>query len=353
MLSPRTETILKSIVEQYIARPMPVPSQGILADSNLRISPATIRHEMARLENEGYVTRPHTSAGAVPSDKGYRYYVESLFDLGLPLVEQRLITHLFHQVESELDEWLRLAAAIIAQMTQNMAVVSRPKLVGCRLKHLEVVALQDSLALLVLVLHGARVKQQLINFEQAIKQSDLSALSVKLNNVYHDLSLSRIKARATDLTPTEQQVTNCIIKMMQAEDEAQYSQPYLDGLHYITDQPEFANAPRLHELMQMVEQGNLLKVIIPPKLNTREVMVVIGQENEAEAIQNCSVVITLYGLHAEAVGTIGVIGPTRMPYARTIPTVNYLSTVLSQLVAELYGKQRKGTDTNDRARQRR
>jgi heat-inducible transcriptional repressor len=144
VLSARTETILKSIVEQYIARPVPVPSQGIFADCNLRISPATIRHEMARLEDEGYVTRPHTSAGAVPSDKGYRYYVESLIDLGLSMVEQRLITHLFHQVESELDEWLRLAAAIIAQMTRNVAVVSRPKLVGCRLKHLEVVALQDS-----------------------------------------------------------------------------------------------------------------------------------------------------------------------------------------------------------------
>jgi heat-inducible transcriptional repressor len=350
VLSARTETILKSIVEQYIARPVPVPSQGIVVDCNLRVSPATIRHEMARLEDEGYVTRPHTSAGAVPSDKGYRYYVESLIDLGLPMVEQRLITHLFHQVESELDEWLRLAAAIIARMTRNVAVVSRPKLVGCRLKHLEVVALQDSLALLVLVLHGARVKQQLINCEETIKQPELSVLSINLNNAYHDLSLPQIKDKATGLNPVEQQVTNCIIKMMQAEDEAQYNQPYLDGLHYIADQPEFAEAPRIQELMQIVEQGNLLKVIVPPRLNTREVMVIIGQENEAEAIQDCSVVMTLYGLHAKAVGTIGVIGPTRMPYARTIPTVNYLSTVLSQLVAELYGKQYKGKDTNDRTR---
>jgi heat-inducible transcriptional repressor len=350
VLSARTETILKSIVEQYIARPAPVPSQGIVVDCNLRVSPATIRHEMAHLEDEGYVTRPHTSAGAVPSDKGYRHYVESLIDLGLPMVEQRLITHLFHQVESELDEWLRLAAAIIARMTRNVAVVSRPKLVGCRLKHLEVVALQDSLALLVLVLHGARVKQQLINFEETIKQPELSVLSINLNNAYHDLSLPQIKDKATGLSPVEQQVTNCIIKMMQAEDEAQYNQPYLDGLHYIADQPEFAEAPRIQELMQIVEQGNLLKVIVPPRLNTREVMVIIGQENEAEAIQDCSVVMTLYGLHAKAVGTIGVIGPTRMPYARTIPTVNYLSTVLSQLVAELYGKQYKGKDANDRAR---
>lgn len=350
MLSPRTETILKSIVEQYIAKPVPVPSQGIVAGCNLRVSPATIRNEMAHLEDEGYVTRPHTSAGAIPSDKGYRYYVESLFDLGLPMVEQRLITHLFHQVESELEEWLRLAAAVVARMTRNVAIVSRPKLVGCRLKHLELVALQDLLALVILVLHGARVKQQLITFEQVITQPELSAITAKLNDAYHDLSPSRIRAKVTSLSPAEQQITTCMLKMMQAEDEAQYDEPYLDGLHFIADQPEFAYAQRIQELIEVVEQGNLLQVIIPPHLNTQEVAVIIGQENEAEAIRNCSVVITLYGLYDEAVGTIGVIGPTRMPYARTIPTVNYLSTVLSRLVAELYGKEYRGADTNDRTR---
>jgi heat-inducible transcriptional repressor len=339
VLSPRTGAILRSIVEQYIARPVPVPSQVIVSECNLGVSPATIRNEMAHLEDEGYVTRPHTSAGTIPSDKGYRYYVESLIDLRLPVVEQRLITHLFHQVETELEEWLRLAAAIIAQMTQNVAMVSRPKLAGCRLKHLELVALQGSLALAVLVLHGAKVRQQLITFEQVVDQPEVSAMAARLNNAYHDLSLSKIRAKTTSLSPAEHLVTTCILKMMQSEDEAQYDEPYLDGLHFIVDQPEFAYAHRLQELMQVVEHGNLLRIIVPPDIKTREVMVIIGRENQAEAFRNCSVVATLYGLHDEAVGTIGVIGPTRMPYVRAIPTVNYLSAVLSRLVAELYGKE--------------
>jgi heat-inducible transcriptional repressor len=350
VLSPRTETILKSIVEQYIARPVPVPSQSIPVHCQLDVSPATIRNEMAYLEDEGFISRPHTSAGAIPSDKGYRYYVGSLMDLTLPVVEQRLITHLFHQVERELEEWLRLAAAVVARMVQNVAVVSRPKLAGCRLKHLELVALRDSLALVIIVLHGARVKQQLITFDQVITQPELSTIATKFNDAYQDLSLPQIQSKVISLSSVEQQVKDCVLKMMQAEDDEQYDEPYLDGLHFFVDQPEFAYAHRLQELMQVVEHGDLLRIIMPPQLNAREVMVVIGKENEAEAIRNCSVVISQYGLRDEAVGTIGVIGPTRMPYARTIPTVNYLSAVLGRLVAELYGKEFEGADTNDTAR---
>ena len=124
MLSPRSETILKSIVGQYIARAVPVPSQSIINDYELAVSPATIRNEMAHLEQEGYIIRPHPSAGSIPSDKGYRFYVESLSDIELPLAEQFLISHLFHQVEREMEEWLSLAATLTAQLVQNVAMVS-------------------------------------------------------------------------------------------------------------------------------------------------------------------------------------------------------------------------------------
>ena len=344
MLSPRTETILKSIVEQYIDRRVPVPSQGILAQCELGVSPATVRNEMAHLEEAGYIIRPHPSAGGMPSDKGYRYYVESLIDLELPLAEQRLITHLFHQVEREIEEWLRLAAAVIARMAQNVAIVTRPKPVGCRFKHLELVALQDSLALVVLVFRGARVKQQLITFDQIITQPGLTAIATKLNDAYGDLASLQIQAKAISLSPAEQEITDCVLKIMRAEDEQQHDEPYFDGLHFIVNQPEFADAHRLQGLMQVVEHGNLLKVIIPPQLDTQKVMVVIGKENEAEVIRDCSVVISQYGASDEAVGTIGVVGPTRMPYARTITTVSYLSLVLGWLLAELYSKKHEGVD---------
>ncbi len=340
MLSPRAGTILKSIVGQYIAKGMPVSSQSITSDYELGVSPATIRNEMARLEQEGYIVRPHPSAGSIPSDKGYRYYVETLTDIELPLAEQRLISHLFHQVERELEEWLRLAAALTARLVQNVAVVTMPKPANCCFKHIELVALQNSLALVVLVLRGARVKQQLIIFDQVITQSELTSTANKLNAAYSGLTRPQILAKATGLSTTEQQVTDCLLKIMQAEDEQEYEEPYLDGLHFMINQPEFALSHRLLALMELIEQRNLLKAIIPPELASHGVQIIIGKENKAEIIRDYSVVIRQYGLPDEAVGTIGIVGPTRMPYARAISTVGYLSSVLSELVAELYGGKR-------------
>jgi len=340
MLSPRAGIILKSIAGQYIVKGMPVSSQSITTDYELGVSPATIRNEMAHLEQEGYIIRPHPSAGSIPSDKGYRYYVETLTDIELPLTEQRLISHLFHQVEKELEEWLRLAAALTARFVQNVAVVTMPKPVNCRFKHIELVALQDSLALVVLVLRGARVKQQLITFDQVITQPELTTTANKLNAAYSGLSRPQILAKATELSTTEQPVTDCLLKIMQAEDEQEYEEPYLDGLHFMINQPEFALSHRVLALMELIEQRNLLKAIIPPEPASRGVQIIIGKENKAEVIRDYSVVIRQYGLPDEAVGTICIVGPTRMPYARAISTVGYLSSVLSELVAELYGGKR-------------
>jgi heat-inducible transcriptional repressor len=340
MLSSRTETILKSIVGQYIVKAIPVASQSIVNDQELRVSPATIRNEMAHLEQEGYITRQHPSAGSIPLDKGYRYYVESLGDIELPLTERRLINHLFHQVEWELEEWLRLAANLIAQLVQNMAVVTKPKPMNCQFKYLELVSLQDSLALVILVLRGARVKQQLITFDQIIPQTKLTATANKLNAAYSDLTSRQILAKDIELSPMQQQLTDCLVKMMKAEDEQKYEEPYLDGIHFMLNQPEFTSGQRMKSLLELVDHRNLLRIIDPEGLATHsQVQVVIGKENKAEAIQNYSVVIHRYGLANEAIGTIGVIGPTRMPYGRAISTISYLSSVLNGLAAELYGRE--------------
>ena len=338
MLSPRSETILKSIVTQYIVRAVPVPSQSLINDYELAVSSATIRNEMAHLEQEGYITRPHPSAGSIPSDKGYRYYVETLSDIGLPSAEQVLIGHLFHQVERKLEEWLSLAATLTAQLVRNVAIVAMPKPVNCLFKHLEVVAIKDSLALVVVVLYGAKLKQQLITFDQVISQPELTKMANKLNSSYAGLTGVQILTKKVELSPTEQQLTDCLLKIMQAEDEQEYEKAYVDGLHFTLNQPEFQHTQRVLALMELVDGRSLLKTIAPEEIGSQGVQIIIGKENKAEAIQDCSVVISQYGLPEEAVGTIGVVGPTRMPYARTISTVSYLSSVLSQLVAELYGE---------------
>ena len=338
MLSARTETILKHIIEQYIDGAVPVPSQYIAQHPELMVSSATIRNEMAYLEQEGYIIRPHTSSGSVPSDKGYRYYVESLKDVKLAEAQQRLVSHLFHQVERELERWLSLAATLLSQLVQNVAVVSMTKPADCKFRHIELVPLQDSLALLVLVLSGAIVKQKLINFDKAVLQPRLVVTGNKLNAAYSGLTIRQIIAKELELSPLEKQITDHLVEMMQTEDKQEYEESHLDGLHFMLNQPEFAHSERLRNLMELVEHRSLLKAIIPTGLGQAGVHVIIGKENKEEAIRDYSVVISHYGLPDEATGTIGVVGPTRMPYAHAIPTVAYLSSVLSGLVAVLYGR---------------
>jgi heat-inducible transcriptional repressor len=339
MLTARRETILKSIVGQYIVKATPVASQSIVSDQELEVCPATIRIEMAHLEEAGYITRQHPSAGSIPSDKGYRYYVESLGEIELPLVEQILISHLFHQVERELEEWLRLAAKLIAQLVHNMAVVTTPKTISCRFQYLELVSLQDSLALGIFVLRGARIKQRLINFDETVSQSKLTSIAKRLNGLYSGLARSEILAKGIELSPIEQQITDYLLKITQAEDEQEYEEPYLNGLHFMFSQPEFTQSQRMKSLMELIDHRNLVKIIAPEGIKNQELRVVIGRENRVEAIQDYSVILGRYGLANEAAGTIGVIGPTRMPYARAIATISYLSSLLSRLTADLYGKE--------------
>jgi len=338
MITPRSGSILNYVVRQYIAKAVPVPSQAIADEADLGVSPATIRNEMAQLEKDGYLIRPHTSAGCVPSDKGYRYYVEAMEHVTLPREEQYLISHTFHQVEREVEVWVSLTASLLARLTQNVAVVSLPKSTDCKLKHMEIMAVQDTRALIVVVLDGAVVRQKLITFDTPVSQTDLSAASTKLNAAYAGLTSHHIKKSKIELSPLEKKATEYLMEIMQAEDSKEYQEPYLEGWHFMLNQPEFAHSDRMRRLMELVEQRGLLKIIVPARPDKPGVHVIIGKENQYEAIQNCSVVFCRYGLPAEVSGTIAVVGPTRMPYSHTIPTVYYLSSVLSQLLGGLYGK---------------
>src|SRR3990172_6645386 len=153
MLTERRSRILQFIVEEYVDSALPVGSETIVRKYRLPVSSATIRNEMARLEEEGYITHPYTSAGRLPSDQGYRYYIESLMDeQDLTPEEKETIRHQFHQAGRELEQWVRLSAAVLAQAARNMAVVTSPRSPECRLKHLELVPLHDVVVLLVVVL---------------------------------------------------------------------------------------------------------------------------------------------------------------------------------------------------------
>ena len=338
MLNSRSETILSSIIRQYIERAMPVPSASVAAECGLDVCSATVRNEMMRLEEEGYILKPHHSAGSIPSDKGYRYYVESIKHAQLPINEQILINHLFHQVEKEMENWLSLAAGLVSQRVHNVAVVTQPKQTSSKYHHLELVTLQENLALAVLILRGAKVRQQLVSFDNPISQFELAAMSGKLNESFDGQTRTRIEKTAIVLTEIEKKVQSAVIKMMQAEDEQQNEEPYLEGLNYLLEQPEFVKSQRAHSLMELVEKRRLGPMLGDEEFEAQEIKVYIGQENREETIRDYSVVLGSYGLPNEARGTLGVIGPTRMNYEKTIAAVRYLSLVMSALVAELYGR---------------
>ena len=246
MLTPRTEIILKSIINWYIDHAVPVSSQNLVHDYDLGVSSATVRNEMAFLEQEGYIIRPHTSAGSIPSDKGYRFYVASLEEITLPFTEQRMISHLFHQVEGRLDEWLSLAATVISRLSQNTAVITVPKPADCQLRHMELVSIQDSLVLLLVVLRGARIKQQLFTLEKPLSQAELTAISAKMNAAYSAPALLRFKSKESRiLNSLEQTCRDNLVKIMQTEDEQERNQSYLEGLHFLLNQPEFSHNRRI------------------------------------------------------------------------------------------------------------
>ncbi|MFH0941565.1 MAG: heat-inducible transcriptional repressor HrcA [Chloroflexota bacterium] len=338
MLSPRADRVLKSIIDKYITRAQPVPSQSLIGEFELEVSSATIRNEVARLEQDGYVTRPHLSAGSIPSDKGYRYYVASLKEVELPMSEQRLISHLFHQVEDDLEAWLRLSATMLARLLGNMAVVSLPRPPNCRLMMVEMVAIQENLVLMVLILYGGRIREQLVNFESPVSQPELSAIAGKLSQHYGGLTSQQILDKKAELSPAEEPAVSVIARTMQTEDAQAYQEPYLDGLHLMLSQPEFTLSQRVRGLLELIEHRSLLKAIVPPRPAGKTLQVIIGRENLAETFQDYSVVIGCYGLREGAVGNLAVVGPTRMAYAHAIAAVSYLTSVLSELVTELYGK---------------
>jgi heat-inducible transcriptional repressor len=337
LLSPRQQKILENIVGQYINRAKPVPSQSIIDDPDLGVSSATVRNEMARLEEEGYILRPHTSSGSVPTDKGYRLYVENIGETALPLAEQERLDQVLGGMKGELDEWLNLTVSLMAGMVRNTAVVSAPRSPSCHFKHLELVSVQDMLLLIVLVLNGARVRQQILSLDEAVTQESLTIAGTKLSALYAGLTAQEIAALSVKLTPLQRKISDCVVKIIEAEDDEENGEPYLDGLHFLFSQPEFQNNRRLAlSLMELIEGGGLMRNIVPPRFSGQKVQVIIGRENQARSIQDYSVILGRYGTSGQASGTIGIIGPTRMPYARAMATVSYLTLVLSRMVDELY-----------------
>jgi len=334
----RRQAILGLVVRQYIATAIPVSSKTIVEQYGLGVSPATIRNEMAYLEEQGYLTHPYTSSGRVPTEKGYRYFVERLMgEVELPLAEQRTIRHQFHQARLDLEQWARLAATVLARTAHNTSLVTAPTVPQCRFKHLELIAAHGSRVLLVLVLREGIVKQQMFTLVQPMTQEELNQVANRLNEFFTNLSASQIAASSHRLSPVEEQVADLVIGLMAKAEACFGSEIYHDGLLNTFRQPEFSEIENVRQIIRVLEEQSLLEAILAEVLSSNGVQVIIGGEGRWEELSECSMVLAPYGEAGRARGALGVLGPMRMRYGRAISAVRYVADLLSDLIHDLYG----------------
>jgi heat-inducible transcriptional repressor len=336
-LSPRQQSVLTLVIQNYVSTAKPVSSKSLL--ETLNVSSATIRNDMQVLEEMGYLTHPHTSAGRVPTDKGYRYFVERLVgDVELPLNERNTIRHQFHQAKLEMSQWMQLAAAILARSVRSAAIITAPRIEQPRLRRIELISTQSQLVLMVVVFQGGSVRQQMLTLQEPMDQAALTAVANKLNSWYVGVDPQGVRNRTNeklaDLSDFELDVTRLLAEQMSGEDTAPSKEVYRDGLTEVLKEPEFVDRNEANALVRALEHPDFLNDIMQSRVGT--VQVVIGGEGRWRELSSCSMVVARYGLEGFATGTVGMLGPTRMPYGRAISTVRYVADLMSDLVTDLH-----------------
>ena len=339
ILTPRRQLILGVVVREYVETAVPVSSRSVSQRPELNVSSATVRNEMAYLEDHGFLTHPHTSAGRVPTEKGYRYFVEQLMgDIRVPLDERRMIEHQFYQTQLDLVQWMALAATVLAHSSRGAAVVAPPLIQRSRFKHLELISTHGPLVLLVLVLEQGLIKQQMLTLNGAQSQEDLSRLSRWLNDVFAGLAADEVCLELASLPELEQQIGRLVATCMDEVDR-QSGPVYRDGLVNVLSQPEFGGSAE--QVAQVLSAGGPLDMMLREMLlvasEKESVQIVIGSEGQRNDLSDFSLVLSRYGVNGYATGAVGVLGPLRMRYARTVSVVRFVSQLLSNLVFDLYG----------------
>ncbi len=333
-LSARKMEILRAVVTDYVKTAQPVGSRTIARRYKMGFSPATIRNEMADLEEMGYLLQPHTSAGRIPSQKGYRYYVDELMqEIQLDDDEKKSIHGIFsYEKIREVEDIIRQASKLVSSLTNYTSLILGPRLKKSAFKQLQIMPIDRQRGLLVLVADTGVIKNKVINLPQALSQGELDRIVTYLNRRLEGLTIDRITARLIRELRRDLyyhinflEATFTLLEESLAEDE---SRVFLGGTTNIFNQPEFGNIEKVKSLLMLFEQHSLLANLLSrPLTGVDGITIKIGRENILEEVQECSLVMTTYCLGKEVVGTIGILGPTRMEYSRVV-------AVLQQVVGQ-------------------
>lgn len=340
-LSERQKNLLILIIRDYIETAQPVGSKRLVEHYRLDLSSATIRNEMAALTEMGYLRQPHTSAGRVPTEEGYRYFVSQMMHQAeLPQAIQQTISHQFYQARLDTEQWMTLAASILAHQSQGISVVTAPHAEQVRFKHVELISTQGRQILMVVVFSGGEVSQQILTLAEPVSQERLSQTAARLNKLLGGQAVDDAAALSTRADALDQDILTLIIAEMRRTVERGSGQIYTDGQTNLLAEPEFAESDDARRALKLFEERSTLQDLLTRTTlnsNVGGLQVLIGGEGGWEELRQCSMVLARYGVPGLATGTLGVFGPMRMSYAKAIPTVRYVAGLLSDLVNDTIG----------------
>ena len=341
-LSERQLQILQAIILNYLETAEPVGSRTISRHSPLGLSSATIRNEMADLGELGFILQPHTSAGRIPSSKGYRLYVDHLLQSGrIPdKAETRVLTALLKDKSHQLDAVLKEMGQILSVLTRYTTVVTMPQLKRTKLKHLQLIPLDESSVILVIVTDGNIVRNHVLKVERPLSQTESGRLSEVLNSnlqglTMEEINLPVIQKIRRELGADQDMVTGLMDAIQSTIQYADDVELYATGTTNILNFPEFSDISRARALMEVFQRKDeMLQAIgdihgLGPGRNLR---ITIGTENALEPMQDCSVVTTSYSVGGRNIGSISVIGPVRMDYGNVISTLGHMMQDFKKLL---------------------
>ncbi|MCY4146276.1 MAG: heat-inducible transcriptional repressor HrcA [Chloroflexi bacterium] len=342
-LSSRQELILTCIVQAYSEKPEPVSSGHLVDNYQLNISSATVRNEMAQLEELGYIAAPHTSAGRLPTAAGFRYFVRRLLQThSLTRGEQSHISERVGTLQAGMEQWMRRTAALLSRAVQTAAIVTPPIAQTNTFKHVELISIQGRLALMVLVLHSGSVHQRMLTLADAVPQQQLAEAAKRVNEICASLEARQVRLRSINLPMLDREVAELTAELIETADNNQARFIYRDGLSRIIE--SFADEEGAQQAIRILEEHTVLNALLNDMLERLpkdageavDVRVVIAGDGRYQDLNRLSMVLSRYGDPEKMSGAIGVLGPTHINYGRAISTVRYVSNLMTNVLATLY-----------------
>jgi heat-inducible transcriptional repressor len=335
----RKQAILRAVVHEFTTSAVPVGSQALHSRYFVNLSSATIRSELAELADLGYLTQPHTSAGRVPTDSGYRYFVDFLMDLEpIPDRIKSYINDELRAAPADVEGMVERVAMTVAAVTQNASVASAPQGSLARIKHVDLVSLEPKEVLLILLLEGNLLRQQVVSTTDPATQAQLTKLAASLNASLGGRATDEARHRYDDAPlGLEKELLGRVIAVVDLYEKGSESLVVHDGVRNLLRHPEFAESSRLTQVLEVLEETRYLTVLLRQLMGESDLQIVIGSENTSSQLQGCTVVLTTYGPSDRLKGVVGVIGPTRMAYSQTVARLQAVARGASDRMAELAG----------------